>query len=208
MRMIALSMLLLPLPAMAQDATVTPGNTLTEAPATWLGETPHFVLMGTLSGRPVDIQFLDMAGAEGIDSFEGKREYLPGDGGTWRYGDFEVALGAVIEGVEKSFELEFENFDFTQHALPATFALGDVNFPEGLAAFVEVAAEWETGAGSVNDEIGAWTGTLTVVMDMGTPDAEGLVPDGMIGGLMVAQNGDDMLVASFTVPVVEYEKDE
>ena len=208
MRVFVLPLLLLPVAAMAQDATVTPGNILGDPPATWLGEVPHFVLMGTLSGRTVDIQFREIATATGIDNFEGKREYLPGEGGAWRYGDFEVALAAVIEGVEKSFELEFENHDFRQHSLPATFALGGVNFPEGLAAFVEVQAEWETGAGSVNDEIGGWTGTLTILTDAGTADAEGLVPDGMIGGFMVAQNGADSLVASFTVPVTEYEKDE
>jgi hypothetical protein len=208
MRMIALSLMMLPVPALAQNATVTPGNTLAAPPAEWLGDVPHFVMMGTLAGRAVDIQYLDLAVAEGIDGFEGKREYLPGDGGSWRYGDFEVALRAMIDGVEKSFELEFENHDFAQHGLPATFALGDANFPEGLAAFVEVQAEWETDAGSVNDEIGGWTGTLTVMMDAGTPDGEGLVPDGMIGGFMVAENGGDRLVASFTVPVVEYEKDE
>lgn len=208
MRVLALSLLMLPVPVLAQEATVTPGNLLAAPPAEWLGDVPHFVMIGTLAGRAVDIQFTDMAAAEGIDSFAGKREYLPGEGGDWRYGDFEVALGAVIEGVEKSFELEFENHDFTQHALPATFTLGGENFPEGLAAFVEVQAEWETEAGSVNDEIGGWTGTLTVVMDTGTLDGEGLVPDGMIGGFMIAENGGDRLVASFTVPVVEYEKDE
>jgi hypothetical protein len=208
MRTLILSFLLLPAAALAQDATVTPGNMLAAPPGEWLGDTPHLVLMGTLSGRPVDIQYTDIAAASGIDSFEGKREYLPGDGGSWRYGDFEVALSAIIDGVEKSFEIEIENFDFTEATLPTTFTLGAENFPQGAAAFVEIAAEWEAGGISVNDEIGAWTGTLTLVTDTGTPDAEGLVPDGAIGGFLVAQNGSDSLVASFTVSVVEYEKDE
>jgi len=203
--------LLLVLPAtaiLAQGATVTPGNTLLAPPETWLGDVPHLVLMGSLAGRPIDIQYVDIANASGVDTFEGKREYLPGDGGTWRYGDFEVALSAVIDGVEKSFEIEIENFDFTTASLPTTLILGAENFPQGAFAFVEISAEWETGGTSVNDEIGAWTGTLTLVTDTGTPDAEGLVPDGLIGGYMVAQNGADTLTASFTVPVVEYEKDE
>jgi hypothetical protein len=153
------------------------------------------------------VQFLDIALAEGVASFEGKREYLPGDAGAWRYGDFEVALAATIDGIEKAFEFEFENADFTTATLPATFTLQEVNFPEGALAFLEAQAEWETGGATVNDEIGAWTGTLTVALDTGTPDAEGLVPDGLIGGHVVAQNGADTLVMSFTVPVVEYEKD-
>ncbi len=208
MRALILSLVLVPAAALAQDATVTPGNMLSAPPDAWLGDTPHIVFMGTLGGRAVDIQFPDIAAATGIDSFEGKREYLPGDGGAWRYGDFEVALSAVIDGVEKSFEIEIENFDFRQATLPATFTLGAENFPQGAAAFAEISAEWEADGTSVNDEIGAWTGTLTLTTDTGTPDAEGLVPDGMIGGFLVAQNGADAVVVSFTVPVVEYEKDE
>ena len=60
----------------------------------------------------------------------------------------------------------------------------------------------------MNDEITCWTGTLSLAMDMGTADGECLVPDGMIGGYVVAQNGAESLVISFTVPVTEYEKDE
>jgi hypothetical protein len=100
----------------------------------WLGDTPHLVLMGTLGGRPVDIQFLDLGTLpQGVASFEGKREYLPGEAG-WRYGDFEVALQAEIDGVEKSFEMEFENADFVQQRpLPATFELGSENSQTALA---------------------------------------------------------------------------
>jgi hypothetical protein len=209
MRLAALAVCLLPLPVAAQDATVTPGNTLTEPPTEWLGATPHFVLMGMLSGRPVDIQYLDFSALPtDVAAFSGKREYLPGEAG-WRFGDFEVALQAVIDGVEKSWELEFENADFIQQRpLPVRFELGAENFPEGPHAFLEVAAEWETQAGSVNDEIGGWTGTLTLAEATGTADGEGLVPDGIIGGHMLAENGEDRLVLSFTVPVVGYEKDE
>lgn len=203
-----LALCLLPGLAAAQEATVTPGNTLTDAPAAWLGAVPHLVVMGTLNGRVLDIQYPDMAMAADIATFSGKREYLPGEGGAYRYGDFEVALEAVIDGAEKAFEFEFENFDFSAHDLPATFALGAENFPEGAFAFLEAAAEWETATETVNDEIGAWTGTLTVELDEGTADAQGLSGDGLIGGLVVAEQGADRLVISFTVPVAEYEIDD
>jgi hypothetical protein len=208
MRLLPIFFAVLAVPAFAQDATVTPGNTLTAPPTEWLGEAPHLVMMGLLGGREVNVQILDFTAAEGIDAFEGKREYLPGDNGTWRFGDFEVALSATFDGVEKAFELEIENADFNTATLPATFTLQDVNFPEGALAYLEAQAEWETGGVTVNDEIGAWTGTVTLTLNSGTPDAEGLVPDGLIGGLLVAENGDDALIVSFTVPVVEYEKDE
>jgi len=207
MRRLTLALCLLAAPAVASDTTITPGNTLTAPPAGWLGEVPHLVVMGTIGGRSYDVQMADIAKAEGVVEFQGKREYLPGDGGTWRYGDFEVALKGTFDGVEKALEFEFENHDFSTHALPATFALQDKEFPEGLLAFFEAQAEWETPEATVNDEITGWTGTLTLTVDSGTKDDKGLVPDGMIGGFVTATREGDTLVMSFTVPVAEYELD-
>ncbi len=207
MRLTAL-LFLLATPVFAADETITQGNTLATAPIEWLGETPHFVAMGQIGGRAVDIQYLDIASAEGVAEFAGKREYLPVEGGTWRYGDFEVALKAVIGGVEKSLEMEFENHDFTEHALPANFFLQGEEFPKGLLSNLEAALEWETPESTVNDEIAGWTGTLTLTTDTGTKDDKGLVPDGMIGGFVTATRDADMLILSFTVPVVEYELDD
>ena len=195
-------------PALAQDMTVTPGNTLTAVPAAWLGEVPHFVMMGTAGGRSYDVQLTRIAEGGVVAGFAGKREYLPGEGGTWRYGDFEVGLEIVLDGVEKAIELEYENNDFSTHPLPADFTLQGEEFPEGLLSYLEVEAEWETAEGVVNDEVTGWSGTLSLAIDTGTPDGEGLLPDGMIGGYVVAQSGADSLVISFTVPVTEYEKDE
>lgn len=194
-------------PAAATDATVTPGNTLTAPPAEWLGAVPHLVIMGTVNGRSIDLQMTDITKAGGVAEFAGKREYLPGDGGTFRYGDFEVALKAVIEGVEKSIELEFENHDFAAHPLPATFTLQDAEFPQGLLSNLEAQLEWETPESTVNDEVAGWTGTLTVMQDAGTPDDKGLTGDGLIGGFVAAQKDGAALVISFTVPVAEYEID-
>ena len=199
---------LLALPALAQEAVMTDANSLTTAPTEWLGEVPHFVMMGTVNGRALDIQMTDIAAASGVEEFAGKREYLPGGAGAYRYGDFEVALKAAIGGVERSIELEFENDDFRSHTLPATFALQAENFPKGPLAFVEIQLEWEDASGSVNDELGASTGTLMVALDTGTADDKGLIADGLIGGYAVAELGSDKVVISFTVPVAEYEIDD
>lgn len=208
MRRLTLALCLLAAPALAIDATVTPGNTLTAPPAAWLGEAPHLVVMGTIGGRTYDLQMIDMAAATGVVEFAGKRGYLPGNGGVWRYGNFEVALKATLDGVEKALEFEFENHDFTAHALPATFALQDREFPEGLLFYFEAQAEWETDVATVNVEIGGWTGSLVLAMDSGTKDAKGLVPDGLIGGYVSATREGETLVMSFTVPVSEYELDD
>jgi hypothetical protein len=198
---------LLASPAFA-DTLATDNPTLTTAPTEWLGATPHLVIMGTFNGHEMNIQLTDMAAATAVAEFAGKREYIPGDAGAFRYGDFEVGLKATIGGVERSIELEFENDDFASVTLPADFALGAENFPKGNGAFLEVSAEWEDAAGSVNDEVGGLTGTLSLQLDDGTPDDKGLRADGMIGGLVVAENAGETLVISFTVPVAEYEIDD
>jgi hypothetical protein len=82
------------------------------------------------------------------------------------------------------------------------------NFPKGLASYLEFSGEWEDASGSVNDEIGGFSGVMTVTLDEGTPDDKGLRPDGMIGGFATAEAAGDVVVISFTVPVAEYEIDD
>jgi hypothetical protein len=185
------------------ETVATAGNTLTAPPAEWLGEAPHLVLMGTIAGHEIDIQIVDTAIAT-VAEFAGKREYAI-DGEGYRYLDFEVALKAVIGDVERSFEFEFENHDFSAHALPATFEFVDAEFPEGLKSNLEAELEWETGGTSVNAEEAGWTGSLSLAADGGTADDKGLLPDGLVGGYAVAEKDGARLVMSFTVPVAEYE---
>lgn len=190
--------------AFAQDVdAVTTGGSV-DAPAAWLGATPHFVMVGTVAGKRIAIAMPDMAAADGVAGFAGKREYLI-DGTGHRYVDFEVALAAVIGGIERKIELEFENHDFRSHTLPADFALQAEEFPTGLRSTLEVETEWEHAGVSVNDEVGGWAGVLSLALDQGTPDDKGLSADGLIGGFVTATNGAETLAISFTVPVAEYE---
>jgi hypothetical protein len=190
------------------DTIATDAPTLTATPTEWLGAEPHLVIMGTVNGREMNIQLTDAAALAAVAEFAGKREYLPGDGGTFRYGDFEVALKAELGGVERSIELEFENDDFGKVVLPSDFQLVPENFPKFPGAFLEFAAEWEDASGSVNDEIGGFNGVLTVTLDEGTPDDKGLRPDGLIGGFVQAEKDGEVVTISFTVPVAEYEIDD
>ncbi len=205
MRLAAL-LCLLACPAAAESLN-TDAPKLTAAPTEWLGSTPHLVIMGTVNGHQMNIQLTDEAALKAVAEFAGKREYLPGTAGAWRYGDFEVTLKASIGGVERSIELEFENDDYATTALPSDFQLVAENFPKGSASFLEFAAEWEDATGSVNDEVGGFDGTLSLQLDEGTPDDKGLRPDGMIGGLVNARKNGAAVVISFTVPVTGYEID-
>lgn len=191
----------------AADPVVTPGNALTAAPAEWLGETPHFVLMGTVSGQVLDIQFPDIAAAKDVASFAGKREYRPKEGG-FDYIDFEVGLEAVIGGVERKIELEFENADLLSLTLPATLMLDTAEFPAGAKSNAEIELEWEVGGQTVNAELAGWAGELVLAKDEGTPDDKGLSGDGLIGGFAKAELNGETWVLSFTVPVAEYEIDD
>lgn len=207
---LALPLCLIALPALSQsaaDPVVTNGNALTAAPGEWLGATPHFVLMGTVSGQVLDIQMPDIAVAEGVARFEGKREYRPREGG-FAYIDFEVGLEAVIGGVERKIELEFENANFATQTLPATLMLDTVEFPDGARSNVEIELEWEVGGQTVNAELAGWAGELVLAKDEGTPDDKGLSGDGMIGGFARAELNGETWVLSFTVPVTEYEIDD
>jgi hypothetical protein len=190
------------------EVIATDAPTLSAAPTEWLGPTPHLVIMGTVNGRELNIQLTDPAAVAAVAEFAGKREYLPGDAGTFRYGDFEVGLKAKIGGVERSIELEVENDDYAKFVLPSDFQLVPENFPKGPASYLELSMEWEDSAGSVNDEIGAFNGVLSVQLDEGTPDDKGLRPDGMIGGFVNAEKDGQIVTISFTVPVAEYEIDD
>jgi hypothetical protein len=201
---LAMPLLLAGGPGRAQDAASAVMADDVAPPTGWLGETPHLVLVGTVAGKRIAIAMPDMATAPGVATFAGKREYLI-DGTGHRYIDFEVALEAVIDGIERKIELEFENHDFASHPLPADFALQTDEFPEGLRSTLEVETEWEHAGVSVNDEVGGWAGVLSLSLDRGTPDNTGLVPDGLIGGFATATNGAETLAISFTVPVAEYE---
>lgn len=107
------------------------------------------MVIGTTGGRTQYLQMSDMAGATGLATFDGWREDLPAEGGVWRFGDFEVALKATIGGVGTSLGFEFENHDLTAHALTATFARQDKEFPKGLLSCCEAQAAWETPEASV-----------------------------------------------------------
>jgi hypothetical protein len=210
-RVLALSAIALAVPlivaggaAGAQDVTAVVTAEGIAAPTAWLGEAQHLVMVGTVAGKRIAIDLPDMAAAPGVATFAGKREYLI-DGTGHRYIDFEVALEAVIGGIERKIELEFENHDFASHTLPADFTLQATEFPEGLRSTLEVETEWEHAGVSVNDEVGGWAGVLSLALDRGTPDDKGLVPDGLIGGFVTATNGAETLAISFTVPVTEHE---
>jgi hypothetical protein len=212
MRRIALAvpLCLIALPALTQsaaDPVVTAGNALTAAPTEWLGDKPHFVLMGTVSGQVLDIQMPDIAAAEGVASFAGKREYRAREGG-FDYIDFEVGLEAEIGGVERKIELEFENADLSSQTLPATLTLDTAEFPEGAKSNAEIELEWEVGGQTVNAEVAGWSGQMVLAKDEGTPDDKGLSGNGLIGGFVMADLNGETWVLSFTVPVAEYEIDD
>lgn len=191
----------------AEDAAINRTAALgtpAEAPTAWLGETPHFVMVGEFGDYSFNINLPDLAAAEA--SVAGKREYGRGDAGTLRLIDFEVAVNAVMDGIERTIELEFANADFATHTLPMGFDItSEAEFPEGALASLEVQFEWEWVEKStiVNEEGLIDAGRLDLAVNEGEPDAEGVAANGLIGGFATATREGKTLVLSFTVPVTE-----
>jgi hypothetical protein len=203
---------LLPSPAAAQELSAADravNNTVTigegAAPTAWLGETPHFVMVGAFKDFTFNIHDMNLGAVE----LSAKREYrAAGDG--LAYVDFEIALDLVTDGIERTLEIEFENADFSKHAVPTTYALGTAEFPEGELSNMELQVEWEWIAKSivVNEEQLADSGSLTVAHESGEAVADKTMPNGMIGGFVTGTYEGKTIAISFTAPVTEAEIDD
>ena len=217
LKVATLALLLAATPAFAQtlsaedqaiNLNATLGETAT-APSAWLGATPHFVMVGAFGDYTfnVNLPTLEGAAAEVV----GKREYGRDDAGALHLIDFEVAVNAIMNDIERTVELEFANADFNTHTLPLSFALSpDEEFPEGAKASVEVQFEWEWVEKStiVNEEGLVDSGALDLALNEGTANAEGIAPNGLIGGFATLTRDGKTLALSFTVPVTEAEIDD
>lgn len=188
--------------------TRTPGNELTQAPAHWLGATPHLVIMGTAAGHPFDVQLMN-GDLKQVHELVVKREYLKTSGSYSPYREIDMNLSIVLEGVAKQIEAKLTYADFNQiKSLPASLRLQSFDeFPAGDRIYSEFEFEWEGGGKSVNKELAEWRGTATINHDDGiraqVPNA-----DGMIGGYINSKNGRDNIVISFFLPASEFEVDD
>ena len=205
----ALTFVAIPFAALADPIkeTATPGNTLTVAPAQWLGETPHLVIMGAVNGYTFDVQMLDLANAEGLHATETKREYLI-DGDARPYQEFDAEAQMILNGLAKKIEFKINHADFlTLGDLPQTLELSAEENPAGPLTFFEFEMEWETDGVSVNEEIAEWDGTAIVALDSAFGALEP-VEDGFAGGFITANHGGETLVISYTFVVDEAEVEE
>ena len=193
----------------AINNTIAVGTASPAAPTEWLGATPHFVMVGSFKDYTFAIDVRDLAAAKDFE-VTAKREYGVKDGGGLNYIDFEVAANMVTHGIERGFEFEFENADFSQHPPVASFALKDEEFPEGLFSNMELQLEWEWVEKSVivNEEELYTEGSLTVAHESGTAEADGTMPNGMIGGFVTGTFEGKPIAISFTAPVTEAEIDD
>lgn len=209
---------LLPKPSQAEDLSaadaainnvVKLGETTGKAPTEWLGPTPHFVMVGAFKDFSFDIEVPDLAKATDF-ALKAKREYAPIDGGKLAYIDFEIGAAMTTDGIEREFEFEFENADFSTHKLPQTFALKDAEFPEGTFSNMELQLEWEWVEKSVivNEEQLVTDGALTVALEDGVAGADGTAPNGFIGGFVTGTFEGKPIAISFTAPVTEAEIDD
>jgi hypothetical protein len=176
-----------------------------EAPTTWLGAEPHLVLVGTVDGVAIQI---NVRGDDPLLSqLAGKREHQVLASGEKRYTAFEVSFGALMEGLERELELEFENADFGQVGLGTDLALesraNEELAPEGLAgprSNLELEWEWEDPAQSkfASGEVLSSSGRLVRNLDAGPA----------LGGWFNATFANGSVTGSFTVNNAEDEADD
>ncbi len=191
----------------ATSNVVTLGDAA-EAPPEWLGPTPHFVMVGDFKDYSFAINAKDPASLETF-KLHAKREYRKGEKGL-DYIDFEIAVDLVTNGIERGIELEFENANFAAQPVPSTYALKGEEFPAGLFSNMELQIEWEWVEKSfiVNEEQLYGEGALTIGLDEGKAEADGTVPNGMIGGFVKGTYEGKPITISFTAPVDEAEIDD
>lgn len=193
----------------ARNRNATLGETAT-APTTWLGATPHFVMVGEFGDYSFNINLPDLAPNPDM-SITGKREYGHGENGSLALIDFEIAANAVMNDIERTIELEFANADFNAATLPMSFAIEpSVEFPEGPRSSLEVQFEWEWVEKNtiVNEEGLADSGSLDLALNDGIAGVDGTAAGGVIGGFVTAIKDGKTLAVSFTVPVTEAEIDD
>lgn len=208
------AIILLPAPGRAQELsdadkaisnTIAIGDPAGVAPTAWLGEKPHFVMVGSFKDYVFNIQAADLAATPDF-ALEAKREYRATEGGELDYIDFEIAANLTTNGIERGIELEFENADFADHPMPSTFVLKGEEFPAGLFSNMELQIEWEWVEKSliVNEEQLYSEGALTVSHESGTAQADGTMPNGFLTGTFEGKP----IAISFTAPVAEAEIDD
>tara|TARA_R110002020_G_scaffold50791_6_gene143701 strand:+ start:3062 stop:3736 length:675 start_codon:yes stop_codon:yes gene_type:complete len=193
----------------AVNTTATLGQAA-PAPTAWLGATPHFVMVGEFGGYGFNINLPDLAAAPDA-AVTGKREYGHNDAGGLALIDFEVAVNAVMNDIERTIELEFANADFNTATLPLSYVIeSGEEFPVGAKASLEVQFEWEWVEKStiVNEEGLIDSGSLDLALNEGNVAADGTAPTGLIGGFATASKDGKTLAISFTVPVTEAEIDD
>ncbi len=194
--------LVLPLIVLVACATEAEPVTVSE----WLGAEPHGEMHGEADGERVDV----VADAEGVTC---KREYEvpdPNDSATWTQGrlkELEVSFLVVIDGVERRYELELYNHDFSSSPVGSALAVVPV-VTEGAAiaadaVHVEVQWEWEDGNQMVAFEQIATGGTVELHELSGSVGSDGLVipaGEGSFGAFIELELPDGALAASFTAP--------
>lgn len=177
-----------------------------KAPTAWLGEEPHLVLAGTINGVhfSIDINKDDPR----IKKVQGKREYQKlASNGEMRYLAFELGFGALMEGLEREIELEFENADFNRTSTGIDLVLvaksnedlANIGGLSGTRSNLELEWEWEDARASdfSAGEVLSSAGTLIRHIDEGQ----------RIGAWFTATFPMGKLTGSFTTSTAEDETD-
>jgi len=190
-----------------------------EAPLDWGGTTPHFVARGTINHENAGFDIRGSAASSG-DSVWCGREYLAPrkSDGTFdltraRHDATEIAGNIVVNGQERSFELEIRGHSMQAEKPGAKVKIVprvDGTPPSADAAWADW--EWHSKDGLDLYEGSAQDGTFELRLFSGTPGEGGIVipsGEGSVGGILNARwSVSESLNISFTATCAETEVEE
>jgi hypothetical protein len=159
----------------------------------WEGTSEHISAEGTIGGEAVDIS-VDGQAAQDVEVLFCERNYA--DGAIEK---IELKYVYTRGGQEAELELEFAAFDYSKDPEnPISVGTADESSLTSSDMLVAMKIETEDGA-EIEDE--AESGSFTLEELSGTPDDDGIIPDGegKFGGhLDVEMKGGGSLQISFT----------
>jgi hypothetical protein len=179
----------------------------------WLGEDPHFRVIGTVDGESLDI---GEGGTIEVTSLECEREYiapLDGDGipdlSQAQFTQMQLMV-EVLDGDEtRIIELEFKPHDLQSDAIGTEIEIIprlDTDPPDGSENAMWFEWQWEDQSGNELLEISAQDGLFTLELFTGEPGPGGVVipsGEGSIGGHLSARwSPTNSIEMSFTAPCV------
>lgn len=177
---------------------------LRDGPTKWAGDTDHLDVVASFDGKTVD---LEQSGAsvtaECERGYKVPDETKPETFKDGKLEEYQVKVNFLVDGVETSFQLEFEEHVWTAADVGKTLTVAPKKDEDGYFSPTTVAVSAEYANEKEEIELLSESGSYLHGLVSGTPGADGVViPDGegKLGGFVdIKLPNGGFIKASFTV---------